>query len=134
MSESFLERLSRFTPDPGRLDRDALLFEAGKASARPNRGWITLTSLLAATQILSLILLWPRPTPPQNGLTAPFVTVPTHPSPVEAPAEQPGRFSPWSTRYDLPESKADPRPDSDSLIDSGPPLRAFGPPPPSILY
>ena len=32
MSESFLERLSRFTPDAGRLERDALLFAAGRRS------------------------------------------------------------------------------------------------------
>ena len=38
MSEPILERLSRFTPDAGRLDRDALLFAAGRESARPNRG------------------------------------------------------------------------------------------------
>ena len=47
MSEPILERLSRFTPDAGRLDRDALLFAAGRSSARPNRGWKTLATLLA---------------------------------------------------------------------------------------
>ncbi len=52
MSEPFLERLSRFTPDAGRLDRDALLFAAGRGSARPNRGWMTLATLLASTQAL----------------------------------------------------------------------------------
>ena len=65
MSEPFLERLSRFTPDAGRLDRDALLFAAGRGSVRPNRGWITLATLLASTQLLSLVLLvaaaLPRP-------------------------------------------------------------------------
>ena len=40
MSEPILERLSRFTPDAGGLDRDALLFAAGRESARPNRGWM----------------------------------------------------------------------------------------------
>ena len=67
MSEAFLERLSRFTPDAGGLDRDALLFAAGRSSARPNRGWMTLASLLAGTQTLSLVLLWPHPTPPASG-------------------------------------------------------------------
>ena len=35
MSEPFLERLSRFTPDAGGLDRDALLFAAGRALRPP---------------------------------------------------------------------------------------------------
>ena len=68
MSEPFLERLSRFTPDAGGLDRDALLFAAGRGSARPNRGWMTLATLLASTQALSLVLLWPRPTPPAGRI------------------------------------------------------------------
>ena len=33
MSESFIERLSRFTPDAGALDRDSLLYAAGRESA-----------------------------------------------------------------------------------------------------
>ena len=63
MSEPILERLSRFTPDAGRLDRDALLFAAGRDSARPSRGWMALATLLASTQSLSLLLLWPQPRP-----------------------------------------------------------------------
>ena len=50
MSESFTERLSRFTPDGAGLDRDALLFAAGKASARPNRRWRILCSALATSR------------------------------------------------------------------------------------
>ena len=57
MSEPFLERLSRFTPETGGLNRDALLFAAGRRSARPNRGWIALAAALAGTQTLSLALL-----------------------------------------------------------------------------
>ena len=44
MSEPIVERLSRFTPDAGRLDRDSLLYEAGRKSARPNRAWTVSTS------------------------------------------------------------------------------------------
>ena len=75
MSEPFLERLSRFTPDAGGLDRDALLFAAGRNSVRPNRGWKTVASLLAATQALSLVLLWPRPNPPTSPSTMSVATV-----------------------------------------------------------
>ena len=76
MSEPFVERLSRFTPHAGGLDRDALLFAAGRGSVRPNRGWIALAALLANTQVLSLVLLWPRPTPPDRGLTVAAAVAP----------------------------------------------------------
>ena len=84
MSEPFLERLSRFTPDAGGLDRDALLFAAGRGSARPNRGWMTLAALLASTQALSLVLLWPHPTPPGGGIDrAPSPACPMPPATLE---------------------------------------------------
>ena len=86
MSERFLERLSRFTPDASGLDRDALLFAAGRSSARPNRGWVTLASLLAGTQALSLVLLWPHPNPPAGASAVPVATVPGPPAALEPPA------------------------------------------------
>src|SRR5437763_16773397 len=70
MPEPFLERLSRFTPDGSGLDRDALLFAAGRASARPHRGWIVAAGALAACQVLTLALLWPRPAPPISGIAS----------------------------------------------------------------
>ena len=80
MSEPILERLSRFTPDAGGLDRDALLFAAGRGSARPNRGWMTLASLLAGTQALSLVLLWPHSSPPAGEIDrAPSPACPLRP-------------------------------------------------------
>ena len=134
MSEPFLERLSRFTPDAGSVDRDALLFATGRASARPNRGWITLAAGLAATQALSLALLWPHPTPPGGGLTVPVARVPAPPASAERATPEtlvnPGL---WTARHRLPESETEDRPASDvTFIESGPPLRAF-PPPPSLL-
>jgi hypothetical protein len=130
MSESFLERLSRFTPDAGRLDRDALLFAAGRGSARPNRLWITLTAVLAGTQALSLALLWPHAAP-LAGLP---VQVATAPAPVAPPvSEAPASSSLWSVRHSLLESESEARAAGTStLIDSGPPLRAFTPPPSSL--
>ena len=51
MSEEFLERLSRFTPDAGGLNRDALLFAAGQRP--PARTGVGSTSLLlAGTQVV----------------------------------------------------------------------------------
>ena len=58
MSEPIVERLSRFTPDAAGLDRDALLFAAGRSSARPNRGWMALASALAVTQAVSLAVMF----------------------------------------------------------------------------
>ncbi len=62
------ELLTRFTPDAGQLDRDALIFAAGQASVRPNRGWIALSALLATTQAVSLVLMLPAivPTRPER--------------------------------------------------------------------
>ena len=136
MSEPFLERLSGFTPDAGRLDRDALLFAAGRASARPNRGWRILASLLAGTQALSLILLWlhPNRNPPAGGFTGSRAAAPVPPAAHESQTSEallnPGL---WSTRHGLRESENDDRPAGDvTFIESGPPLRAF-PTPPSLL-
>jgi hypothetical protein len=137
MSEEFLERLSRFKPDAGGLDRDALLFAAGRASARPNRGWVALAALLANTQILSLVFLWPRLVPPGGGSTVAvaFAPVSLPPATVE-PRTSEGLAGPgiWSTRHRPLESETDNLPDETvSLIDSGPPLKAFGPRPTSLV-
>jgi hypothetical protein len=136
MSEPFLERLSRFTPDAGNLQRDALLFTVGRASARPNRGWITLAAVLAGTQALSVVvLLWPHATPPGAGTPGPVAA-----APKPAPAGRPAPRLPsadrglWSAGHSLRASEPKDQPDTGTFVDSGPPLRAFGPPPPSILH
>jgi hypothetical protein len=145
MSEPFLERLSRFTPDAGSLERDALLFAAGRSSARPNRGWITLAAVLAGTQTLLLALLWPQPNRPASGLSVPVANLPAPPAaperPTTADVARPGL---WTVRqgllvgrigdasYDLG-SETEERLTGDTFIDSDPPLRAFAPMSPSIL-
>ncbi len=135
MSEPILERLSRFTPDAGRLDRDGLLFSTGRSSGRPNRGWKTLATLLASTQALSLVLLWPHPTPPAASFTARVATAPEPPAtfdPLTSGAW--ANRSRWSDRRSVLESETQDRPVGDvSFIDSGPPLRVFGPLPLSLL-
>src|SRR5258708_51910 len=67
LNDSFAEQLKRFTPDRGGLDRDALLFSAGRAAARPNRRWMALAGALAACQLVSLGLLWSRTSGPASG-------------------------------------------------------------------
>jgi hypothetical protein len=137
MSEPFLERLSRFTPSAGGLDRDSLLFAVGRGSARPNRGWITVATLLANTQILSLILLWPRHTPTEGRLTvaAALAPIPLPPTTLESPtpAPLPSQGAWWSRRRLIEPAKDELAVDSVTLIDSGPPLTIFGPLPASLL-
>jgi hypothetical protein len=129
MSEEFLERLSRFMPDAGGLDRDALLFAAGRGSARPNRGWITLATLLLNTQALSLVLLWTHPTPPAASYAVPVAVVPEPPATLDPRTS--GRWANPGLRADrhsLLKLETEDRPAGDvTFIDSGPPLRASGP-------
>ncbi|HEV3022356.1 MAG TPA: hypothetical protein VGX76_07805 [Pirellulales bacterium] len=131
MPEPFFERLTRFTPDPGDVNRDALLFAAGRASARPNRGWIGLAAALAGSHLLVLTLLWPQSIPP--GRTMPIAD--SHASPAaRGPSRSAVTESVWSIGRDIDDAQIDDRPtDIVTLIESGPPWRAFGPPPASIL-
>jgi hypothetical protein len=136
MSEPFLERLNQFTPDPGRLNRDALLFAAGKSSARLSRPWQALAGVLAGTQALSLVLLLARPVPPTDRLSMPVAIVPAPaavPQPSAAgPAVEPGI---WSARHRLDELEPEDRPaDNLTLVESESPLRVFNPTPTSLAY
>ena len=128
MSRSPFERLSQFTPDAGRLDRDALLFAAGRRSARSGRVWMAVAGLLAASQMLSLVLLWPRPVPPRRPSEA-IASALTPPAIVRPAADS----SLWSVRSRRLEPSAERAPVGDlTLLDAGPPLRAF--PRPASLH
>jgi hypothetical protein len=63
MSDPLVERLSRFTPNASGLDRDSLLFQAGRASVRPAHTWKAVAAALALCQLLTLAMLGPRPGP-----------------------------------------------------------------------
>jgi hypothetical protein len=83
--------LAGLAPSAGALDRDALMFAAGQASARPGWGWpcATAGSALAAAVLGAVLLLRPAPDPVVRTIT---VTVPardagtTPPRPPEQPA------------------------------------------------
>src|SRR4051812_29019628 len=75
------DRLSRFTPTAGGLDRDALLFAAGRRSARGSRLWPVLAGLLLVSQAVTLCVLWPAELP--APVTAPAPVVPDAPVPIE---------------------------------------------------
>ncbi len=123
MSESTADRLSRFTPENG-LDRDAVLFAAGRASARPARPWKLLAGILAFSQVLTVVLLWPAPPSAELHVTpGPATAV----KPAEVPPPDPSSWGYLRERSrsadgDLPT----PVPD-DSLTPAEPPLRAFAP-------
>jgi hypothetical protein len=137
MSEPIIERLSRFTPDAGGLDRDALLYAAGRASARPNRAWISLAAALACTQPLFLVLLWLHLVPPAAHVPVDIVSVPAPFAAVESPAPDLSESTGlWSARHNLSETEAEHIPvpaQAVTFVESGPPLRAFDPLPPSML-
>ncbi len=132
MSEPLAESLSRFTPDATGLDRDALLFAAGRASARPSRRWQSLAGVLAASQLLTLILLWPS-TPPS---TPPVIIA--LPDSATVPDEPTAEYEPSSwgvlrtrlltTEDDWSETAVD-----EPMAPPEPPLRAFGTPLETIL-
>jgi hypothetical protein len=90
MSEPLADRLKRFTPDGAALDRDALLFQAGRASVRPRRGWMLLALALVFSQAATLAVLWPRPFPSVGparvGPSHPTVE-PVTPTPSPDPSE-----------------------------------------------
>jgi hypothetical protein len=141
MSEPIVERLSRFTPDAGRLDRDSLLYEAGRKSARPNRAWTVSTSLLAFTQVVSLVVLWPGMLPPTGERTfsvngPPSRAVDPGATLEQLPSDVKDSHSLWAARRRFPESELDDQPasaDAGPFVESEPPLRAFTPPAVSLL-
>jgi len=118
--------LSRFTPDGTGLDRDGLLFAAGRASARPNRRWAALAAGLAACQLLTLTLLWPRPTASVDGV----VKVPATREVAEPTTARPAEASElWvlNRRVLLSEDGDLPPPTPAGMLVPGkPPLHAFG--------
>jgi hypothetical protein len=131
MSEPLAETLSRFTPDLAGLDRDALLFTAGRASARSNRRWQVLAGALAACQLLTLMALWPlTPTAPVNP-----PTVSVRPSEMAAPPmpRDPSELGMLSERLLASDGNWIPPAEERPMIAPEPPLRALGPPPTKYL-
>jgi hypothetical protein len=130
MSESFPERLSRFTPDGTGLDRDALLYAAGRASARPNRRWLGLCGTLAATQLLMLgMLYWPPTTLPSMPNAVPMIA--DHAAPALA-SEEPSLWSLRDREFATESDPLRPVPIPNPVADE-PPVHAFGTLPPSLL-
>ena len=131
MSEPLAERLSRFTPDGSGLDRDALLFAAGRASARPGRRWKAVAGALAASQLLTLVFLWPHTPAAVRSVdrASPVAVLPTEPA---APLDP----SSWASLRERVFTAGEDRPapaSEDALVPAESPLRAFGLPPSTLL-
>ncbi len=85
-TDPMTERLTRFTPNAPGLDRDAILFAAGRQSARSPRLWRAAAALLAIGEVATVIGMWPR-----SPQAAPAVSPPTvHTTPdVSFPPKSP---------------------------------------------
>lgn len=81
-ADPLVEKLSRFSPDASGLDRDALLFQAGRASAPPRRFWPAVAGILALSQAATLLYFLTRnPDPSAPVATSVPVAEPTTPAP-----------------------------------------------------
>ena len=58
------DALAALTPRPAHLDRDGLLFEAGRRSARPGRIWPLSTLGVGIVACVLAVALFVRPEPP----------------------------------------------------------------------
>jgi hypothetical protein len=85
------DALARFTPTAG-LDRDELLFRAGRASARTGRLWKGAVALLLATNTATLAVWYSMPSRQvvviETGPT-PIPAEPAEPLPTEAESQAP---------------------------------------------
>jgi hypothetical protein len=116
MSEDVIGKLESFTP--AAVDRDALLFAAGRASVKPSPGWKWLAGALGVTQALTLaVWLAPRPAPH-----------PVDPIPAPDPVLADEPVIPVADPYSLLALRHNPDPRSaaaDSPTPVRPPLMAF---------
>lgn len=124
--DPLIRQLSRFTPDGAGLDRDALLFAAGKASARPNRRWMAVAGALAASQlaVLGLFLLPQRHEPlPVMVSTQMVASLPAS----EEAAPDPSSYLYLRARLLSDDGSLPPLEAVEAGSPDDPPLRAFGP-------
>jgi hypothetical protein len=93
LTDPVARTLARFTPTAGGLDRDGLLFAAGRASAPKLRWWKRATAVLLVTQMATLAV-WLRPAADRSPAPAPeapaAVEPPTAPAPL--PPDSYGAF------------------------------------------
>jgi hypothetical protein len=112
MSRNFLDTLKGFTPDGSGLDRDALLFEAGRASApSASRAWLVAALLAVALTLTAGFLLDP-PAPAPSWRSTPLV-----------PSFPPSEGRPLLLSGELPPDE--PALSADEMVPDESPLRPF---------
>jgi hypothetical protein len=119
MSDALTRLLRRFTPEGAGLDRDALMYEAGRASVPSPARWKALAALLALGQALTLLLVAQpaqRPAPPAEVRPEPAI------SPASAPPA--GAWTMWQQQLQGEGALAPMTVDAD-LVPDEPPLRVY---------
>ena len=89
---AFEDDLRRLAPASGRVDRDALLFEAGRAAAKAGR-WRAAAAGLAALSLALGVLLAVRPSPPIVERIVYIPIEPTQELPEPSPPTPPPTIS-----------------------------------------
>jgi hypothetical protein len=117
-----LDKLARFTPDGSPVDPAAILFRAGRASARTHWGWKVAVAglLLANLGTVGFFALRPeKPHQPPEPMPVPVAVPVVVPSPEPQPSPEVSP-SPWSLGALL--RTADPRdlPVAQTAIDLAP--------------
>lgn len=114
MSEDVMGKLGSFTP--AAVDRDALLFAAGRASAKPSARWKWIAAAIAVSQCLTLGL-WLAP---KKSEPPPVVPEVKFLEPDEPPSVAPDPYSLFALARGGEPKRAD-----YTAGPSQPPLKAF---------
>jgi hypothetical protein len=125
--------LSRLTPNRGKIDRDALIFAAGRRSAGKNRGWKAMTGILVAGQLLTLAFLGPHPAASRPSNQVRIAS--DRPEQVERGTTAPLPSEWLQLRESLLAGERMPAPkeSNEALVPDDPPLRAFAVASPTLL-
>lgn len=126
MSEDVIAKLGAFTPSA--IDRDAILFAAGRASARPSKFWKHAAIVLFLTQLTTLgVMVWPgsrAKTDPVNSSIPPSASPKVSEFELSVPDDAPPSPNPYS----LLALRFNPEPLSESSLNPNsvrPPVMAF---------
>jgi hypothetical protein len=125
--DPLLQKLARFTPASDKIDRDAMLFAAGRAAGSTSRGWKLLATGLAMSQagMLAIWLATPSVTDQLQTQSRPLVAdvspnAPRLEQESDRQTDSPGSYGNLMRHLErdglpMPESAVDPLPASPVL-------------------
>jgi hypothetical protein len=122
--DPLVDRLARFRPTSAGIDRDGMLFAAGRASAPRGRAWKILAAVLAISQTATLAgwLAFPRTESPRVSrpiAIEPQSNMPMPPSTESQPmpGSSDGDWARWRDPDNLPSpsAAADPGPSAPTM-------------------